>query len=146
MTDPFIAGAQGAVSTLKGAQNVGKDLGKIVGDQQSDMEATVREQHRKRMLEKQRLEMINHAAEFKAFQKFEQDKAHEKELQKLKATAISKYGKDAWAQIEAVKAKQEKERSAEDKLMDHDRQKQMQVFWWCMTVSALITYFFKLYK
>jgi hypothetical protein len=40
----------------------------------------------------------------------------------------------------------EKERSAEEKLMDVDRQKQMQLFWWCMTAAAIVTYFFKLYK
>ena len=146
MSDSFMTGTQGAVSTLKGAQAVSKDLGKIVGNQQAEMEATIREQHRKRLQEKQRIDAINQAAEFRAFQQFERDKAHEKELQKLKDTAIAKYGKDAWSQVEALKIKLEKERTAEEKLMDHDRQKQVQVFWWCMTASALVTYFFKLYK
>jgi hypothetical protein len=40
----------------------------------------------------------------------------------------------------------EKERADELKYMDKDRQKQVQVFWWCMTAAALVTYFFKLYK
>ena len=41
--DPISTGAKGAVSTLKNAQSVGKDLSKIVGEQQADMEATVNE-------------------------------------------------------------------------------------------------------
>jgi hypothetical protein len=49
-------------------------------------------------------------------------------------------------EVEALKSKLQKETEEESKLMDHDRQKQIQVFWWCMTASALITYFFKLYK
>jgi len=30
--------------------------------------------------------------------------------------------------------------------MDTDRNKMNNLFWWCATVAALITYFFKLYK
>jgi len=40
----------------------------------------------------------------------------------------------------------EKERADELKYMDKDRNKQAQLFWWCLTAAALITYFFKLYK
>ena len=47
--DPISTGAKGAVSTLKNAQNAGKDLSKIVVDQQADIEATVNEQHRIRV-------------------------------------------------------------------------------------------------
>jgi hypothetical protein len=142
--DPL--GIQSAAGALKGAQTAGKDLGKIVGDTQADMEATVREQHRKRLETKAREEALKQAAEFKAFAAYEKQKIHQRELEKLKATAISKYGKTAWSEIEALKVKLEKERTEEDRLMDHDREKVQQVFWWCMTVSALITYFFKLYK
>jgi hypothetical protein len=39
-----------------------------------------------------------------------------------------------------------KEKEEETKLMDKDRQKVQELFWWCMTAAALITYFFKLYK
>ncbi len=64
----------------------------------------------------------------------------------MKLEAIKKYGKNAWAEIEATKAKMEKDRADELKYMDKDRQKQAQVFWWCLTAAALVTYFFKLYK
>ena len=146
MADPIIAGAQGAVSTLKGAQNAGKQLGGVVSDQQADMEAAVREQHRQRMQAKARQEYMQSMAEFRAFEKYEKDKAHAREVEKIKNQAISKYGKNAWIEIEALKLKMERERSEEEKLMDVDRQKQIQVFWWCMTAAALVTYFFKLYK
>jgi len=73
-------------------------------------------------------------------------KQKEQELERLKAQATSKYGKDAWSQVEALKQKLQKEREEEEKLMDTDRHKIQELFWWCMTASALITYFFKLYK
>jgi len=39
-----------------------------------------------------------------------------------------------------------KERDDEMKYMDSDRNRMNNLFWWCLTVAALITYFFKLYK
>jgi hypothetical protein len=146
MTNPINIGAQGAVSTLKGAQDAGKQLGGVVADQQADMEANVREQHRQRMIAKARKDYMDSMAEFRAYEKYEKNKAHEREVENIKKQANSKYGKNAWSEIEALKSKMEKERSAEEKLMDVDRQKQIQLFWWCMTAAALVTYFFKLYK
>jgi len=144
--DPISTGAKGAVSTLKNAQNAGKDLGKIVVDQQADIEATVNEQHRIRVEAKLKENAIKAAAEFKAFERYERDKAHQKELQHLKDRAIAKYGKNAWVEIESLKTKLEKERTDENKLISNDRDKINQLFWWCATVAALITYFLKLYK
>jgi hypothetical protein len=146
MADPIVTGAQGAVSTLKGAQNAGKQLGSVVTDQQADMENAVQQQHIQRLQAKAKREHRQAMAEFRAFEKYESDKAHAKEIEKIKNEAIAKYGKNAWTEIEALKNKMENERSEEAKLMDVDRQKQMQVFWWCMTAAALVTYFFKLYK
>jgi len=144
--DPISTGAKGAVNTLKSAQTVGKDLGKIVGDQQADIEAVVNEQHRIRVEKKLKENAIKAAAEFKAFERYERDKAHQRELQHLKERAIAKYGKNAWIEIESLKVKLEKERTDEEKFMNQDREKVNQLFWWCATVAALVTYFFKLYK
>ena len=144
--DPISTGAKGAVSTLKNAQSVSKDLGKIVVDQQADIEATVNEQHRIRVEAKLKENAIKAAAEFKAFERYERDKAHQRELQHLKERAIAKYGKNAWVEIESLKTKLEKERTDENKLISNDRDKINQLFWWCATVAALITYFLKLYK
>jgi hypothetical protein len=144
--DPISTGAKGAVNTLKSAQTVGKDLGKIVGDQQADIEAAVNEQHRIRVEKKLKENAIKAAAEFKAFERYERDKAHQRELQHLKERAIAKYGKNAWVEIESLKVKLEKERTDEENFMNQDREKVNQLFWWCATVAALVTYFFKLYK
>jgi len=40
----------------------------------------------------------------------------------------------------------EKERQEELTAMDRDRHKQIDLFCWCLTAAALITYFLKLYK
>ena len=143
--DP-VAGAKAAASTLKGAQAASKELGSVVTAQQADMEAAVQQQHRARLKaqadETRRQAMI----EFRAVERYEAEKAHQREVQRIKAETIAKYGKSAWSEVEAVKSKMERERQEELKYMDKDRGRQIQVFWWCMTAAAAVTYFFKLYK
>lgn len=143
--DP-VTGAKSVASTLKGAQAAGKELGSVVSSQQADMEASVQQQHKARVQAKLAEERRAVMLEVRAVEKYEQKKAHDREIEKLKQDTIRKHGKDAWLEVEALKAKMEKEAEAESKLMDHDRQRQVQVFWWCMTAAALVTYFFKLYK
>ena len=146
MSDPIVAGAQGAVNTLKAAQGASKQLSSVVADQQADMEKAVQQQHIQRMKAKAEQEYLATMAEFKAYEKYQKEKAHQQKIDELKLEAIKKYGKTAWAEIESTKARMEKERADELKYMDKDRQKQVQVFYWCLTAAALITYFFKLYK
>jgi hypothetical protein len=143
--DP-VSGAKAAASTLKGAQAAGKELGSVVASQQSDMEASVQQQHKARVQAKLAQDRRAIMLEVRAVEKYEQQKAHDREIEKLKQDIIRKHGKDAWAEVEALKAKLQKEKEEEDKLVDHDRNRQIQVFWWCCTAAALVTYFFKLYK
>ena len=143
--DP-VAGAKAAASTLKGAQAAGKELGSVVTSQQADMEAAVQQQHRARL--KAQADEARRAAmaEFRAVDRYEAEKAHQREVERIKQQTISKYGKTAWTEVEAVKAKMEREREQELKYMDKDRARQIQVFWWCLTAAAAVTYLLKLYK
>ena len=140
------SGAKSAAGTLKGAQAAGKELGSVVTSQQADMEAAVQQQHQARLRAKAEEARRAAMAEFKAVERYEAEKAHQREVERIKQQTISKYGKTAWTEVEAVKAKMERERQEELKFMDKDRARQVQVFWWCMTAAAAVTYFFKLYK
>ena len=143
--DP-VAGAKAAASTLKGAQAASKELGSVVSSQQADMEAAVQQQHRARL--KAQADEARRAAmaEFRAVERYEAQKAHEREVQRLKAETIARHGKNAWTEVEAVRTKMERDRADELKYMDKDRNRQIQVFWWCMTAAAAVTYLLKLYK
>ena len=143
--DP-VAGAKAAASTLKGAQAAGKELGSVVTSQQADMEAAVQQQHRARL--KAQADEARRAAmaEFRAVDRYEAEKAHQREVERIKQDIIRKHGKNAWTEVEAVKAKMERDRQQELKYMDKDRARQIQVFWWCMTAAAAVTYLLKLYK
>ena len=85
-------------------------------------------------------------AEFRAVERYEAQKAHQREVERIKQDIIRKHGKNAWTEVEAVKAKMERDREQELKYMDKDRNRQIQVFWWCMTAAAAVTYLLKLYK
>ena len=146
MTNIDLSAGKAAVSTIKEAQNIGKQLAGVVVDQQADMEKAVQQQHVQRLKAKAEQEYLATMAEFKAYEKYQKEKAHQERIDQLKLEAIKKYGKAAWVEIEATKAKMQKEREDELKYMDKDRNRQAQLFWWCMTAAALVTYFFKLYK
>jgi len=135
-----------ASTTLKEAQKIGKDLGSVVSDQQADMEASIQKEHKARVTSKLAENARKASLEVRAVEKFESKVRHEQELAKLKADTIRKYGKDAWVKVEAEKSIMEKERQAELTAMDKDRHKQIDVFCWCVTTAALITYLLKLYK
>ncbi len=143
--DP-VAAAKSAAGTLKGAQAAGKELGSVVVAQQADMETAVQQQHAARLRAKAEEARRAAMAEFRAVERYEAEKAHEREVQRLKAETIARYGKNAWTEVQAVQTRLERERQQELKYMDKDRSRQIQVFWWCMTAAAAVTYFFKLYK
>jgi len=117
MTDPFLVGAQSATSSLKSAQHIGKDLGKIVESQTSDMESAVRDQHRQRIEAKAQEVARKQKAEYKAFEQYEKEKTHQRELLHLKKSAIAKYGPRAWDDIEQIKSKIEKEKTHQRELL-----------------------------
>ena len=143
--DP-VAGAKAAASTLRGAQAAGKELGSVVASQQADMEAAVQQQHKARVQAKLAEQRHSAMAEFRAVERYEAQKAHQREVERIKQDIIRKHGKNAWTEVEAVKAKMERDREQELKYMDKDRARQIQVFYWCLTAAAAVTYLLKLYK
>jgi hypothetical protein len=142
----MIDGAKSAATTLKTAQSAGKELGAVVTSQQADMEATIQREHKARITAKLAEEDRKASLELRALAKFESKMRYEQEIAKLKADTVRKYGKDAWSKVEAEKAQMEKDRQTELSAMEHDRQKQIDLFCWCVTAGALVTYFLKLYK
>jgi len=142
----MIDGVKSAATTLKAAQTAGKELGAVVTSQQADMEATIQREHKARITAKLAEDDRKQSLELRALAKFESKMRYEQEIAKLKADTIKKYGKDAWAKVEAEKAQMEKDRNTELSAMEHDRQKQIDLLCWCFVAGTLITYFLKLYK
>jgi len=142
----MLDGVKSATATLKAAQSAGKELGSVVSGQQADMEAAIQREHQARVKAKLTEQHRKSTLEYRALEKFETKMKYERDVARLKAETIQKYGKDAWTKVEAEKATIEKEYKAEMSAMDHDRQKQIDVLCWCFVAGTLVTYFFKLYK
>ena len=142
----MLDGVKSATTALKTAQSAGKELGAVVSSQQADMEAGVQREHQARVKAKLTEQHRKSTLEYRALEKFESKINHERDVARLKTETIQKYGKDAWSKVEAEKATIEKEYNAELSAMDYDRHRQIDALCWCFTASALITYFFKLYK
>ena len=142
----MLDGVKSATTALKTAQSAGKELGAVVSTQQADMEAGVQREHQARVKAKLTEQHRKSTLEYRALEKFESKINYERDVARLKTETIKKYGKDAWAKVEAEKATIEKEYNAELSAMDYDRRRQIDALCWCFTASALITYFFKLYK
>lgn len=142
----MLDGVKSATTALKTAQSAGKELGAVVSSQQADMEAAIQREHKARITAKLAEEHRKSTLEYRALEKFETKMKYERDVAKLKAETIQKYGKDAWIKVEAEKAVIEKEHKAEMFAMDHDRQKQVDLLCWCFVAGTLVTYFFKLYK
>ncbi len=142
----MIDGVKSATTALKSAQSAGKELGAVVSTQQADMEAAVQHEHQARIKAKLTEQHRASTLELRALEKFESKMKYEREVAKLKAETIQKYGKDAWTKVEAEKALMEKEYQAELSAMDRDRQRQIDVLCWCFVAGTLVAYFLKLYK
>ena len=142
----MLDGVKSATTALKTAQSAGKELGAVVSTQQADMEAGVQREHQARVKSKLTEQHRKSTLEYRALEKFESKINHERDVARLKTETIQKYGRDAWTKVEAEKATIEKEYNAELSAMDYDRHRQIDALCWCFTASALITYFFKLYK
>ena len=142
----MLDGVKSATTTLKAAQSAGKELGSVVSGQQADMEAAIQREHQARIKAKLTEQHRKSTLEYRALEKFESKMKYDRDVARLKAENIQKYGKDAWTKVEAEKINIEKEYKAELSAMDHDRQKQIDVLCWCFVAGTLVTYFFKLYK
>ena len=142
----MLDGVKSATTALKTAQSAGKELGAVVSSQQADMEAGVQREHQARVKAKLTEQHRKSTLEYRALEKFESKINYERDVARLKTETIQKYGRDAWTKVEAEKATIEKEYNVELSAMDYDRHRQIDALCWCFTASALVTYFFKLYK
>lgn len=141
-----LSAGKAALGSIKEAKQLGKEFGSVITDEQAENERLIQAQHRKRLEDKEKALKWAEFAEFRAVKEYEKQKEREAELAKLKKSVTDKYGNNAWNEVEQIKEKQNKEHDEEKALIDADRHKVQDLMWWCVTVAALITYFFKLYK
>ena len=134
------------LNLLKDAQKLGKDTAKIVTDIQSDNEAAVKQAHKKREIEKKSKERMLLNAELQAFEKFQAEQERKEMLQKMEKDIINKYGKEAWQRVQQLREEINKSNEEEMKLVQKDKDKVNDLFWWILGIVSIFVYVFKVYK
>ena len=134
------------LNLLKDAQKLGKDTAKIVTDIQSDNDAAVKQAHKKREIEKKSKERMLLNAELQAFEKFQAEQERKEMLQKMEKDVINKYGKEAWQRVQQLKEEINKSNDEESKLIQKDKDRVNDLFWWILGIVSIFVYVFKVYK
>ena len=135
-----------SVNSLKEVQKLAKDTAKIVTDIQSDNNQAVSQAHKNRELEKKSKEKMLINAEFKAFEKFQEEQERKEMLQKMEKDIINKYGKEAWQRVQQLREEINKSNEEEMKLVQKDKDKVNDLFWWILGIVSIFVYVFKVYK
>ena len=134
------------LNLLKDTQKLAKDTAKIVTDIQSDNETAVKQAQKKRELEKKSKERMLLNAELKAFEKFQAEQERKEMLQKMEKDVINKYGKEAWQRVQQLREEINKSNEEEMKLVQKDKDKVNDLFWWILGIVSILVYLFKGYK
>ena len=134
------------LNILKDTQKLAKDTAKIVTDIQSDNEAAVKQAQKKRDIEKKSKERMLLNAELQAFEKFQAEQERKEMLQKMEKDVINKYGKEAWQRVQQLKEEINKSNDEESKLIQKDKDRVNDLFWWILGIVSIFVYLFKVYK
>ncbi len=134
------------LNTLKEAQKIGKDTSKIVTDIQKENHDAVIQAQKKREIEKKSKERMLLNAELQAFEKFQAEQERKEMLQKMEKDVINKYGKEAWHRVQQLKEEINKSNEEEMKLVQKDKDKVNDLFWWILGIVSILVYLFKVYK
>ena len=134
------------LNILKDTQKLAKDTAKIVTDIQSDNDAAVKQAQKKREIEKKSKERMLLNAELQAFEKFQAEQERKEMLQKMEKDIINKYGKEAWQRVQQLREEINKSNEEEMKLVQKDKDKVNDLFWWILGIVSILVYLFKGYK
>lgn len=134
------------LNLLKDTQKLAKDTAKIVTDIQSDNNDAVKQAQKKREIEKKSKERMLLNAELKAFEKFQAEQERKEMLQKMEKDVINKYGKEAWQRVQQLREEINKSNEEEMKLVQKDKDKVNDLFWWILGIVSILVYLFKGYK
>ena len=85
-------------------------------------------------------------AEIQAFEKFQAEQERKEMLQKMERDVTTRYGKEAWQRVQQLKQEISKANEEELKLMQKDKDKVNDLFWWILGIVSIVAYMFKVYK
>lgn len=135
-----------AVNTIKEAKEAGEELGRMIVEMQAANERQIRQFQHKVLRERRESREHDQELDQRALNEWINDQERERNKQQVRAEVERTYGRGSWEKIEATKARLLRTEAEDKRAADEMRNRMNDLFWWCLGISALITYAFKLYK
>lgn len=136
----FLDGAKGVSSSLNASREVSKELSKSIADTQKEASDVAQQRNLDRRRELRENEVRKELFLKRVLIAWEHEEQVRREEARLRADFLKKYGK-RWAEVEALKAKLEKQEKELQKAFDSDLSKAKWAQFWCFAVAAWIAYF-----
>ena len=135
-----------AVNAIKEAKEAGEELGRIIVEVQEQNERQIRQHHFKVLKERRDARAHERELDQRALNEWVAEEERQKNIQRVKEDVERTYGKGAWEKVQATKQRMLEIEKQDKKAADEMRHKMNDLFWWCLGISAIVTYAFKLYK
>lgn len=136
----FLEGAKSLSSSLNASRDVGKELSKSISDTQKEATDLAVQRNLDRRRELKENEIRKELFLKKVLMQWEHEEQVRREEARLRADFLKKYGK-RWAEIEALKAKLEKQEKELQKEFNKDLKKAQIAQFWCFVVAGYIAYY-----
>ena len=136
----FLEGAKSLSSSLNASRDVGKELSKSISDTQKEATDLAVQRNLDRRRELKENEIRKELFLKKVLIQWEHQESVRREEARLRAEFLKKYGQ-RWAEVEALKAKLEKQEKELQKEFNKDLKKAQIAQFWCFVVAGYIAYY-----
>jgi hypothetical protein len=142
MSDPFglSEGAKTLSGSLDASREAGKGLSKSIADTQKEAVDIAQQRNLDRRRELRENEVRKELFLKRVLIQWEHEEQVRREEAKIRSDFLKKYGK-RWAEVEALKAKLEKQDKEFEKAFNKDLHKARVAQFWCFVVAGWIAYF-----
>jgi hypothetical protein len=136
----FLEGAKSLSSSLNASRDVSKELSKSISDTQKEATDLAVQRNIDRRRELKENEIRKELFLKRVLIQWEHEESVRREEARLRVQFLKKYGQ-RWAEIEALKAKLEKQEKELQKEFNKDLKKAQVAQFWCFAVAAWIAYY-----
>ena len=140
MSDGLLEGAKSLSSSLNASRDVSKELSKSIADTQKEAIDVAVQRNLDRRRELRENEVRKELFLKRVLMQWEHEEQVRREEARLRADFLRKYGQ-RWAEVEALKAKLEKQEKEFKKEFNKDLRKAQVAQFWCFVVAGYIAYF-----
>lgn len=136
----FLEGAKSLSSSLNASRDVSKELSKSISDTQKEATDLAVQRNLDRRRELKENEIRKELFLKRVLVQWEHQESVRREETRLRAEFLKKYGQ-RWAEVEALKAKLEKQEKELQKEFNKDLKKAQIAQFWCFVVAGYIAYY-----